>query len=446
MTHRPEHADPFVPLNFCGHVHGRYKVKRLSDDSLIINFPVDVWNYYPVSFNQINSCVAEFLRQEKQQINWKAIQQYFEKTAQGVRYINLSRFAGTSSSEASPDEVEFKGRYISWKPELTELYLFQNVDINKEKIFIIAPHPDDAEIATFGLYDHRDAYIVTITAGEDGKPRFKRFFPDKREHALFQGMVRTEDSITVPFWGGLMPERCVNLGYFDGTLEEMFKNPTRAVASVAGTEDLSTFRKYNLSHLAAQEIPLPTWNALVEDLSRLITLIQPTVIVTPNPLTDSHPDHQFSTIALLEAIQKSGLKTGSLYLYTVHNAHSSRWPFGKATSVVSLPPYFSKHPFFDKIYSYHLSQESFTRKLFALDDMHGFRPVYFLTSDKYSENFPIIIQSVYLQWKTISQARKYLRDDELFFVLPVQKAGWLKEEFLRNSPRIFKKKACSHEF
>ena len=70
MTHKPEHADPKVPLNFCGHVHDRYKIKRLSDDSLIVNFSVDVWNYYPVSFNQINSCVAEFLRQEKEQINW----------------------------------------------------------------------------------------------------------------------------------------------------------------------------------------------------------------------------------------------------------------------------------------------------------------------------------------------------------------------------------------
>lgn len=70
MTHRPEHADPSVPLNFCGHVHDKYKIKRLSDDSLIINFSVDVWNYYPVSFKQINSCVVEFLRQEKEQINW----------------------------------------------------------------------------------------------------------------------------------------------------------------------------------------------------------------------------------------------------------------------------------------------------------------------------------------------------------------------------------------
>ena len=375
----------------------------------------------------------------------EVIRQYFEKTARGIRYLNLSRLAGSITPPGTPsDKIELKGHHISWKQGLTELYRFQNADINKEKILIIAPHPDDAEIATFGLYDHRDAYIVAITAGENGKPRFKKFFSDKKEHALFQGMVRTWDSVTVPFcWGGLMPGRSVNLGYFDGTLKEMFKNPSTKVVSASGATDLGTFRKYNLSPLAIQDTLAPTWNNLVEDLSQLITLIQPTVIVTPNPLTDSHPDHEFSTIALFEAIQKSGFKSGSLYLYTVHDAYSSRWPFGKATSMVSLPPYFSKRPFFDKIYSYHLSQESFTRKLFALDDMHGFRPVYFLTPDKYSDSFPVILQSAYLQWKTLSQVRKYLRYDELFFVAPVEKAGLLREEFLKNPTYIPKKKACS---
>ena len=66
MTHRPEDADPSVPLNLCGHVHGRYKVKRLSENSLIVNLSVDVWNYYPVTFNEINARVADFLRQDNQ--------------------------------------------------------------------------------------------------------------------------------------------------------------------------------------------------------------------------------------------------------------------------------------------------------------------------------------------------------------------------------------------
>jgi len=223
-------------------------------------------------------------------------------------------------------------------------------------------------------------------------------------------------------------------------LKEMFENPSKKVVSVAGTTDLGVFRKYNLSHLATQDTSASTWNDLVEDLSRLITLIKPTVIVTPNPFTDEHPDHQFATIALCKALQKAGITKGALYLYTIHDASSSRWPFGTSSSVVSLPPYFSKRPFFDKIYSYHLSKESFTRKLFAMDDMHGFRPVYFLTPDKYIDSFPILLQSAYLQWKTLSQARKYLRNDELFFVVPVEKSMSIEEEFLKNPTHLSKNK------
>jgi calcineurin-like phosphoesterase family protein len=66
MTHRAENADPGVPWNFCGHVHEKYKVKRLNENSLIVNLCVEVWNYYPVSFNEINSSVAAFLKEEKQ--------------------------------------------------------------------------------------------------------------------------------------------------------------------------------------------------------------------------------------------------------------------------------------------------------------------------------------------------------------------------------------------
>ena len=62
MIHRSEHADSSVPLNLCGHVHERYKVKRLSADSLIVNMSVDVWDFYPVAFNPIKARVAEFLR------------------------------------------------------------------------------------------------------------------------------------------------------------------------------------------------------------------------------------------------------------------------------------------------------------------------------------------------------------------------------------------------
>ena len=65
MTHRAEDADPNVLWNFCGHVHEKYKVKRLNENSIIVNLCVEVWDYYPVAFKQISSVVATFLKEEK---------------------------------------------------------------------------------------------------------------------------------------------------------------------------------------------------------------------------------------------------------------------------------------------------------------------------------------------------------------------------------------------
>lgn len=64
MTHNPKNADSNVPINLCGHVHQRYKIKRLNENSLIVNVSVDVWDYYPVSFNDISSAISKFLRKD----------------------------------------------------------------------------------------------------------------------------------------------------------------------------------------------------------------------------------------------------------------------------------------------------------------------------------------------------------------------------------------------
>ncbi|MFH1309869.1 MAG: metallophosphoesterase [Candidatus Omnitrophota bacterium] len=68
MTHRAEDADSNVPWNFCGHVHEKYKVKRLNDKSLVVNLCVEVWNYYPVTFEEISSAISAFKKEEKKSI------------------------------------------------------------------------------------------------------------------------------------------------------------------------------------------------------------------------------------------------------------------------------------------------------------------------------------------------------------------------------------------
>jgi LmbE family N-acetylglucosaminyl deacetylase len=237
----------------------------------------------------------------------------------------------------------------------------------------------------------------------------------------------------IPFWGGISPLRCFNLGYFDETLNKMFRNPSQKIPSLSQTFDLNTFRQYNVSDLLPKNTTQePTWNNLVADLVRLLAEINPSIIVIPSPVTDGHSDHQYATLALLEALEQTPSVKGSLYLYTVHGAYSSRWPLGTSESVVSLPPFFSKLPFFEKIYSLHLPEDVFIRKFFALEDMHDLRPVFFLPMQQAAEAWPAAFQSIYLHWRGVLVMRKYLRMDELFFVTSTENAPRLLEMFLKN--------------
>ena len=53
IVHNPLHADKNYKYNFVGHVHERWKIRKLGDSSIMINVGVDVWNFTPVSFEEI---------------------------------------------------------------------------------------------------------------------------------------------------------------------------------------------------------------------------------------------------------------------------------------------------------------------------------------------------------------------------------------------------------
>ena len=38
--------------------------------------------------------------------------------------------------------------------------------LDDERVLVVAPHPDDAEIAAFGFYADTRAMVVTVTAGD----------------------------------------------------------------------------------------------------------------------------------------------------------------------------------------------------------------------------------------------------------------------------------------
>jgi LmbE family N-acetylglucosaminyl deacetylase len=296
--------------------------------------------------------------------------QPLERGGAGLRYIELSAFglAGETSLQLAGHHLEIGDQAVVLH------YLRHDVDIERHRMLVIGTHPDDAELAAFGLYADRDAYVITLTAGEAGEAgAFARF---GALAYLEKGRTRSWNSVTVPMLGGLPSGRAANLGYFDGTLQTMREHPDASVRSLhAGAEFLDCFGQFHEPGLLQpRRNRRATWSNLVADLEHLLRTIQPEILVAPYPRLDWHPDHKMSTIALVEALKNLNWQRGSLLLYTNHLCTSDRYPFGDAGDLVSLPPGVDGI-FFDGIVSVPLDERMQARKHMALDAMVDLRPL-----------------------------------------------------------------------
>ena len=341
--------------------------------------------------------------------------QTLERGVSGIRYLNISPFLIKGSRN-----FQITGRHLKIKDQFAQLYMFNNKEnLQQSRIMVIAPHPDDAEIAAFGLYSHKNALIVTITAGDAGEHIYDEIYPEIKEHYLQKGKLRVWNSITVPMLGGIDPGRAINLGYFDGTLLQMYQNKAQPVKAVySQISDINIFRNQNLSALLPETTGKADWNALVSDLKALLKVFQPNIIVAPYPALDKHVDHKLATLAIVEAIQELQLKKGSLFLYTNHFTLNEYFPYGQAGELVSIPPDFKAENYFDRIVSYNLYKPN--EKLLALEAMNDLRldtewqtisGIAGLLTAKLIET---------LLFKERSYFRRAVRANELFLVVDIE--------------------------
>jgi LmbE family N-acetylglucosaminyl deacetylase len=256
----------------------------------------------------------------------------------------------------------------------TTLRLFQTEPELSGRILVLAPHPDDAEIGTFGLYANRNATVVTVTAGNAGSNTYEAVFREDEVAAAYQfkGRLRVIDSITIPWQGGVPPSRAFNLGYFDARLAEMHARRNEIVPEMYGPNtDIGIYRRDNIGTLLSKGSRESRWDNLVEDIEELLDEVNPNVIAAPHPQLDTHRDHQFTTVALAEALERWD-EDVTLLLYTNH-ADGNRYPYGPAGTLVSMPPPLTREVLLDRIYSLPVSAEVQRIKLFALESMHDLR-------------------------------------------------------------------------
>jgi len=357
-----------------------------------------------LSFNFISYFFKPYIKIENQK-------HYFEYGAKGVRYINISHIK-KGKIDLIPKHISLKNRNIS-------IYGYNNnINFNKDTLLILAPHADDAEIAGFGLYKSmKNVTIVTITIGEHGRCNYCDIYhKDENRASVKKAELRTIDALNIGLYGGVNIENSLALGYFGGSLKWMKEHPNEKASSLRKSiKNMNSFRKVSHANIKLKEKVEPTYNSLLDDIKSIIEQINPTLIMTPHPIIDSHPDHKQITYALIDAIKATKHKC-KILTYTNHLSLSESYPVGNLYSPITLPPSF-KEFYFDNIYSFKLNNDLQIDKLFALEAIHDLRDSSIQISIKkaYKQLDRLITRKI--KGKDASYYRRAVRANELFFVI-----------------------------
>ena len=296
--------------------------------------------------------------------------QVFERGVCGRRYLNLT---GAADALAA-GKLRVRGRFCRFNGQPT-LWRFRQPDYRQQRVMVIAPHADDAELAAFSLYSQAaESWIVTLTAGEIEAEHYQQMGLPKAQAAQLKGRLRAWDSIAVPRWAGVPEAQCVQLGYFCMQLAAMQAAPDQAQASrEAQLSDTRLFRQFNAFALPGDVDGAPTWHNLIADLRALLLKARPQVIVLPTPLLDPHADHICAHAAILEALEGLAWQPDTLLGYANHLHDNDRWPMGDSGAGVALPPRFDTA---DELVpcSFTLALSQQQDKAMALGMMHDLQP------------------------------------------------------------------------
>lgn len=252
-----------------------------------------------------------------------------ERGARGTRYLCLPPLGG--------GKLEFRTRRVNLVGS-PDVWLSGVPPLRDGPLLVVAPHPDDAEIAAYGLFREcaDRAHIVTVTLGELGKaPRA----PVVKAEG-WTAWLRRYDSLTVPQLAGVPESRITNLEFSEADLQ----------SARSGEAE----------------------RRLEERLAESIASIAPTIVVVPHPTLDTHPVHQAVTRATVAALGRTG-SSATLFFCLIHVPRGRSYPLGSAEMGIALPPHFDGGRPFSELVCLPLSEETRSEKIFALDAHHDLR-------------------------------------------------------------------------
>lgn len=344
--------------------------------------------------------------------------QEFERGVKGLRYLNLSGLA----KQLTEGKVKLTSHHCNIIINELSLYAFNHPDYSQQRMMIIAPHADDAELAAFGQYSKNLATsIITLTQGEIEANYYQCTLNlSKTEAAQLKGRLRSWDSIAIPLWAKIPITQSIQLGYYCMQLQAMQKNPQQPFGSLESAEnDIRLARIFNSLKVPSDKDGLPTWHNLTHDMQMLIEHFQPEVIILPHPQLDPHEDHIAASSLIDEVLTQTHWQPKTLLYYANHLHDNDRWPMGQAHNGIALPPI--TEPLANlALWSPVLTPQTQLNKILALGMQHDLQPPM-----PFKKKLRRLIQTILTgrKWPKSGENeyfRKAIRRHELFWVKPIK--------------------------
>jgi LmbE family N-acetylglucosaminyl deacetylase len=357
------------------------------------------------------------------------LRHYFERGAAGRRFLNVTEQVRRAA--AASGRLTILAKHLKSTIENARLHVFKEEPAITGPILVLAPHPDDAEIAAFGLMMRHDSWVATVTVGDNGPSQYAAFFDSAPDAYLEKARIRVWDSLNIPQLAGVPAHQIVNLGYFDGMLPQMAAAPDTPVSGEhTRASDIALLRRFPFDTDARTRDA--TWRNLVCDMRKLLDHVQPTVIVTPHPQLDPHGDHRFTTIAMLEALEQSDLR-GRLLLYANHAIGSELYPYGPRDGVITVPPLYDKNVAFSGLLSLELDRLQRLRKQVAIEAQHDLQSPPPTVTSSVRRTLRRALRDIYCQIVVPDNdyVRRAVRRNELYFVADFADAAELRCRSLR---------------
>ncbi|WP_163649508.1 PIG-L family deacetylase [Modicisalibacter sp. 'Wilcox'] len=303
----------------------------------------------------------------------QAVTHYLERKVAGRRWLNLTGITTWDALRVIAAHCRLGERAV--------LHGFAKPDLTRGPVLFVAPHPDDAELAGYGLYRRLAAHtwIVTLSAGETLK-RLDRQYIAGLDASLAaarrrKGRIRAWNSATTPQLAGIPQERLIMLGYFNDTLDSLADPGRAAVPSNEDTLSPRAFRHWNRLALPSDADATNHGDHLLADLAFLVEHIRPATVVVTHPEIDPHRDHIAAAQGIARALQQTGHTPQRILLYANHLRGLKGFPPGPAHAGATLWPHAGAHSALGR-WRFHgevLSPEIQREKALSLDTMHDLR-------------------------------------------------------------------------